>query len=91
MAENADPDDKTAENSANHDSGKTSDINIPIAEPDNIIPKQETEDMETHAYHLHRAPGKKIWHYFFEFLMLFLAVFCGFIAENWREQLREHQ
>jgi hypothetical protein len=46
--------------------------------------------METHAYHLHRAPGKKIWHYFFEFLMLFLAVFCGFIAENWREQLREH-
>jgi len=47
--------------------------------------------METHAYHLHRAPGKKIWHYFFEFLMLFLAVFCGFIAENWREQLREHR
>jgi hypothetical protein len=47
--------------------------------------------METHAYHLHRAPGKKIWHYFFEFLMLFFAVFCGFIAENWREQLREHK
>jgi hypothetical protein len=47
--------------------------------------------METHAYHLHRAPGKKVWHYFFEFLMLFLAVFCGFIAENWREQMREHQ
>jgi hypothetical protein len=23
--------------------------------------------------------------------MLFLAVFCGFIAENWREQLKEHQ
>jgi hypothetical protein len=23
--------------------------------------------------------------------MLFLAVFCGFIAENWREQLREHR
>ena len=47
--------------------------------------------METHASHLHHAPGKKIGHYFFEFLMLFLAVFCGFIAENWREQLREHQ
>ena len=47
--------------------------------------------MEIHASHLHHAPGKKIWHYFFEFLMLFLAVFCGFIAENWREQLREHQ
>ena len=47
--------------------------------------------METHANHLHHAPGKKIGHYFFEFLMLFLAVFCGFIAENWREQLRDHQ
>ncbi len=47
--------------------------------------------METHASHLHHAPGKKIWHYLFEFLMLFLAVFCGFIAENWREQGREHQ
>ena len=47
--------------------------------------------METHSNHLHHAPGKKIGHYFFEFLMLFLAVFCGFIAENWREQLRDHQ
>lgn len=46
--------------------------------------------MEIHAEHLHRAPGKRIWHYFFEFLMLFLAVFCGFIAENWREQIRDH-
>lgn len=41
--------------------------------------------METHAHHLHKAPGKKFWHYFFEFLMLFLAVFCGFLAENIRE------
>jgi len=47
--------------------------------------------METHANHLHHAPGKNIWHYFFEFLMLFLAVFSGFIAENWRERLQEHQ
>jgi len=43
--------------------------------------------METHAHHLHKAPGKNLWHFFFEFLMLFLAVFCGFLAEN----LREHQ
>ena len=47
--------------------------------------------METHAEHLHHAPGRTIKHYFFEFLMLFLAVFCGFVAENWREQMREHQ
>jgi hypothetical protein len=41
--------------------------------------------METHAHHLHNAPGKNFWHFFFEFLMLFIAVFCGFMAENIRE------
>jgi hypothetical protein len=47
--------------------------------------------METHANHLHKAPGKKWSHYLFEFLMLFLAVFAGFLAENWREHVVEHQ
>jgi len=46
--------------------------------------------MEVH-HHSHTVPiaiGRKKWtHYFWEFLMLFLAVFCGFLAEN----LREHQ
>jgi len=36
--------------------------------------------MEVHT-HAH-TPGKKWTHYFWEFLMLFLAVFCGFLAEN---------
>lgn len=43
--------------------------------------------MEIH-HHAHTAPdpdnhrGRKKWtHYFWEFLMLFLAVFCGFLAE----------
>ena len=35
--------------------------------------------MEVHA-HTH-TPRKKWSHYFWEFLMLFLAVFCGFLAE----------
>ncbi len=39
--------------------------------------------MEVHA-HTHTA-RKKWTHYFWEFLMLFLAVFCGFLAENQRE------
>ena len=39
--------------------------------------------MEVHA-HTHTARNK--WtHYLWEFLMLFLAVFCGFLAENIRE------
>ncbi len=45
--------------------------------------------MEVHA-HTH-TPRKKWTHYFWEFLMLFLAVFCGFLAENQREHLIEHK
>ena len=38
-------------------------------------------DMEVH-HHAHESHGKKNWKsYFWEFLMLFLAVFCGFLAE----------
>ena len=45
--------------------------------------------MEVHA-HAH-TPRKKWTHYLWEFLMLFLAVFCGFLAENQREHYIEHQ
>ena len=45
--------------------------------------------MEVHA-HTH-TPRKKWTHYFWEFLMLFLAVFCGFLAENFREHQIEHK
>ncbi len=45
--------------------------------------------MEVHA-HTHTA-RKKWTHYFWEFLMLFLAVFCGFMAENQREHMVEHR
>jgi hypothetical protein len=52
--------------------------------------------MEVH-HHAHSSDpgihrGKKKWtHYFWEFLMLFLAVFCGFLAENLREHTVEHR
>jgi hypothetical protein len=59
--------------------GKT--INTPL----------QIEDMETHAHHLHKAPWHGWKHYFFEFVMLFLAVFCGFLAENLREAQVEHR
>ena len=45
--------------------------------------------MEVH-HHPH-TPHKKWTNYFWEFLMLFLAVFCGFLAENQREHYVEHQ
>jgi hypothetical protein len=45
--------------------------------------------MEVH-HHPH-TERKKWTHYFFEFLMLFLAVFAGFLAENWREHIVERK
>ena len=45
--------------------------------------------MEVHA-HTH-TPRKKWTHYLWEFLMLFLAVFCGFWAENQREHMVENR
>ena len=42
--------------------------------------------------HPHTHTERKKWtHYFWEFLMLFLAVFCGFLAENQREHMIEHK
>ena len=65
-----------------------------IPQQENILPRTEadsfetptndklqTEDMEVH-HHTHPGHHKKKWtDYFWEFLMLFLAVFCGFLAE----------
>jgi hypothetical protein len=45
--------------------------------------------MEVH-HHAHTA-RKKWTHYFWEFLMLFLAVTLGFFVENQREHYIEHQ
>ena len=41
--------------------------------------------MEVH-HHAH-TERKKFTHYLWEFLMLFIAVFCGFLAENLREHV----
>ncbi len=55
-----------------------------VTEPTTTNPTLQTEEMEVH-HHAHdpAAPHhKKTWKsYFWEFLMLFLAVFCGFLAE----------
>lgn len=91
MAKKADTGDKPLKNSTNHESEEPSGINISIDDSDNLIPKQESENLPNRAHHLLNSFGKNIRHYFFEFLMMFLAVFCGFLAENWREQLQEHK
>lgn len=45
--------------------------------------------MEVHKHS--QVPGRKWSHYFWEFLMLFLAVFCGFLAEYKLEHVIENQ
>jgi hypothetical protein len=51
-------------------------------------------EVHHHAHNdedVHSHRGTKKWtHYLWEFLMLFLAVFCGFLAENQREKIVEH-
>ena len=46
--------------------------------------------MEVH-HHSQSQRKKNCKAYFREFLMLSLAVFCGFLAENFREHQREKQ
>lgn len=90
MTENSPPGEDNSEGQSNPESAYKSETENP--NPESVtITNQAPDQMEIHASHLHHAPGKKIWHYFFEFLLLFLAVFCGFIAENWREQLRDRE
>src|SRR5450755_3242260 len=59
--------------------------NMPAGETGII--DHETENMEVHHHpDLHHKP-KKGKEYFLEFLMIFLAVTMGFIAENLREHI----
>lgn len=87
MADNTD--DEILDNSENTQSENLQDEFISIEDTDAINPNQETENMEVHHHpDLHHKP--KIWkEYFLEFLMIFLAVTMGFIAENIREHFTE--
>jgi hypothetical protein len=84
------PDDKPIDNQINTQSENLSPEIIPVKDVETTNPNHENENMEVH-HHPH-AHGKKGWKdYFWEFLMLFLAVFCGFLAEYQREHLMERQ
>ncbi len=56
-----------------------------VSQPKTENSKPQTEEMEVQK-HPHHVTHKKKWgEYLLEFLMLFLAVFLGFVAENIRE------
>ena len=63
----------------------------PKAEPDTLNPKSETEAMEVHHHPDLHHKKKNFREYFLEFLMIFLAVTMGFIAENIREHFSERK
>jgi hypothetical protein len=82
MADNTD--EEHLENQIKNRTESTSESNIIPNNTEAINPNPETENMEVH-HHAHDPAvphHKKNWKsYFWEFLMLFLAVFCGFLAE----------
>lgn len=83
MADNIDEEDVI--NSTNTQFENPSGEIIPAIDTETIIQNQATENMEVHK-HPHHVTHKKKWgEYLLEFLMLFLAVFLGFTAENIRE------
>ncbi len=53
---------------------------VPDPQPETINQKTEIEKMEVH-HHGHVHEKKKWKEYLFQFLMLFPAVFLGFLAE----------
>jgi hypothetical protein len=84
-------DNEHLDNPTNTQSENSLDEIILTTNTDSINQIQETENMEVHK-HPHHVTHKKKWgEYLLEFLMLFLAVFLGFIAENQREHIVEHQ
>jgi hypothetical protein len=88
MADNTD--EVPLENPTNNQSENPSDEIISTVDIETITPIQEIENMEVH-HHAHDPAvphHKKNWKsYFWEFLMLFLAVFCGFLAEGYHTHL----
>lgn len=90
MAEKSESVGQTFDNSINGEPGELLEDVIGSVETITIVQNQPAQNMETHAHHLHKAPGNRVWHYFFEFLMLFLAITLGFLVENRRELFVEH-
>ena len=87
MADNTD--EEHLDNPINTQLDIPSDDIIPTQDTATINPNQETENMEVHK-HPHHVTHKKKWkEYLLEFFMLFLAVFCGFLAEYQLEHIIE--
>jgi hypothetical protein len=63
---------------------------IPTKDTQTINPNQESNNMEVHHHPDLHHKKKHLKEYFLEFIMIFLAVSMGFVAENLREERIEH-
>ena len=89
MADNLD--EGHLENQTNIQSESPADETTPNQGAEILNPIHETENMEVH-HHTHSSHEKRNWKsYAWEFLMLFLAVFCGFLAEYFLEHRIEKE
>jgi hypothetical protein len=91
MEQTKDPGDKSLEHSPKDGQKTVPETSSPIIETEDMNNKPHTENTKTQHTNSLLEPRKKVKTYLFEFLMLFLAVFCGFVADNFREKLSEHQ
>lgn len=87
MADNTD--EEHPDNPTNIQLEKLSNEIIPTTATTPINPIQETENMEVHHHPDLHHKTKRWKEYFLEFLMIFLAVTLGFVAENIREERAE--
>ena len=83
-------DDEKKEFSANIPPENSTEEKISAAGAETLNINQENKDMEVH-HHAHHEANKNWKSYFWEFIMLFFAVFCGFLAEYQLEHVIEHQ
>jgi hypothetical protein len=89
MVENID--EEQLDNPTNEQPENPSEVILFFTDDETITPTEDAENMEVH-HHSHLPHGKKKWKsYFWEFLMLFLAVFCGFMAEYQLEHKIERE
>jgi len=90
MADNIDTGDNSLNDLLGTEPEKAGDIITPTNEQENLTKIQDSENMEVH-HHSH-SHGNKNWRaYAWEFIMLFLAVFCGFLAEYFLEHRIEKE
>lgn len=90
MDENTNKENEPLKLEINTDAGQASGVSNSSAVADNNTVTQETSKMEVHHHHHTHHKRKNFMDYFFEFLMVFLAVTAGFIAENIREKYIEN-